>query len=79
MMPDNLSQTAAGTTNFKYLRKIFFWLKKNIYFCTPFKGKSVRWCNGSTRDFGSLGLGSSPGRTTLKNNHPAADYRASQW
>ena len=25
---------------------------------------TVRWCKGSTRDFGSLGLGSNPGGTT---------------
>ena len=25
------------------------------------------WCNGSTRDFGSLGLGSNPGRSATKN------------
>lgn len=25
----------------------------------------VAWCNGSTKDFGSFGLGSSPGATIL--------------
>lgn len=35
-------------------------------FAHPFEGETVRWCNGSTRDFGSLGLGSNPGRTTEK-------------
>ncbi len=35
-------------------------------FAHPLIGEIVRWCNGSTRDFGSLGLGSNPGRTTEK-------------
>lgn len=32
------------------------------YLCTPI----VRWCKGSTADFGSAGPGSNPGRTTVR-------------
>jgi ribosome maturation factor RimP len=38
-------------------------------FAPPFAG-NVRWCNGSTADFGSACLGSNPGRTTIAKDTP---------
>lgn len=34
----------------------------------------VLWCNGSTRDFGSLSIGSSPIKTTNLSNIHAVKY-----
>ena len=42
---------------------------ENHYLCIAFQGKHMMiglWCNGSTTGFGSVCLGSNPGRTTLK-------------
>ena len=44
--------------------------EKKGYLCTAFEIKSNRivpWCSGSTSDFGSASLGSSPGGTTKKD------------
>jgi hypothetical protein len=39
--------------------KYFFIILQSDY-------NSDRWCNGSTSDFGSVSLGSNPGRSTKK-------------
>ncbi len=36
-----------------------------FYLCTPIEAEIVRWCNGSTADFGSACPGSNPSRTTV--------------
>lgn len=54
-----------------------FWVyEKKFYFCTA---KFVRWCNGSTGDFGSLSLGSSPGRTTKPSDFQGVFYFGSEF
>ena len=53
------------------ISSIFVCYEKFITFAAPF-ANTVRWCNGSTADFGSACLGSSPGRTTKRKTH----YRA---
>ncbi len=43
----------------------FFLQNQNkTIFAPPKPEGNARWCKGSTRDFGSLGLGSNPGRAT---------------
>ena len=38
--------------------------KKQQYLCAPKTESIDLWCNGSTTDFGSVCLGSNPGRST---------------
>ena len=50
------------------VNKKFEYIKKYIYLCAPFRDEPKKnleiWCNGSTRDSGSLGSGSSPDIST---------------
>ncbi len=55
------------------LKNIFCGFPKTFYICIAFKKKAivlVPWCNGSTGDFGSLGLGSNPSGTTITVLNP---------
>ena len=64
---------------------IFVFVKKYLaswFFFIPLQSqnKEVLLCNGSTTDFGSVSLGSNPGRTTekmVKNFSPSFFYKNS--
>lgn len=45
-------------------KKLFGLSEKEMYICNLKNLGIVRWCNGSTTDFGSVCPGSNPGRTT---------------
>ena len=52
--------------------------ENNLFYKQTFKKKYIfaaskqaldQWCKGSTPGFGSVGLGSNPGWSTLQNSH----------
>ena len=58
-----------ASINEKSRQKIWLILKKTLPL-HRFSRKALKfglWCNGSTTGFGSVCLGSNPGRTTTKN------------
>jgi hypothetical protein len=61
----NLNKYRENRILFQFFARILF-EKGNFYkFAELFKHSIDLWCSGSTADFGSVSLGSSPGRSTL--------------